>query len=66
MAGSARPLLALLLSLFVLAFPRYQAAAAPPLCPRSDLAFLDAIESQCPLWIELSSPQEVRFFAMKS
>ncbi|RZR97613.1 hypothetical protein BHM03_00026837 [Ensete ventricosum] len=66
MAGSARPLLALLLSLFVLAFPRYHAAAAPPLCPRSDLAFLDAIESQCPLWIELSSPQEVRFFAMKS
>ncbi|CAL9156362.1 5'-adenylylsulfate reductase-like 5 [Musa acuminata AAA Group] len=61
MAGSARPLLAFLLFFFLcaLTFPRNRAAVAPPLCPRSDLAFLDGIESQCPLWIELSSPQEV-------
>lgn len=40
--------------------PSYGSLATPPLCSRSDLAGLaDALRSQCPLWIERSSSEEV-------
>ncbi|XP_008813732.2 5'-adenylylsulfate reductase-like 5 [Phoenix dactylifera] len=59
MAGSPLPLL-LVLSIASFSFSRsFAAAAATPICPRSDIAFLDVVKSQCPLWIEPLPPLEV-------
>ncbi|KAG1347596.1 5'-adenylylsulfate reductase-like 5 [Cocos nucifera] len=58
MAVYPLPLL-LVLSVASVSFSRCSAAAVAPLCPRSDIAFLDVVKSQCPLWIEPSSPLEV-------
>ncbi|XP_010934707.1 5'-adenylylsulfate reductase-like 5 [Elaeis guineensis] len=59
MAVYPLPLL-LVLSVASVSFSRSSAAAmAAPLCLRSDIAFLDVVKSQCPLWIEPSSPLEV-------
>lgn len=68
MAGSSLRLLELhlLIAVASLTFPRSLAAVVQPLCPRSGIAFLDDLGCQCSRWIELSSPQEVRFFAIQS
>ncbi|XP_009408458.2 5'-adenylylsulfate reductase-like 5 [Musa acuminata AAA Group] len=59
MATPSLPLLLLLLSsAFSLLVPRSSASAAP-LCPRSDLAFVSDLTSQCPRWIDFRSPLEV-------
>ncbi|RZS13038.1 hypothetical protein BHM03_00044556 [Ensete ventricosum] len=67
MAGSSLHLLELylLFSVASLTFPQSLAAIVPPLCPRSGIAFLDDLGSRCSRWIELSSPQEVRIFAIQ-
>ncbi|RRT66332.1 hypothetical protein B296_00040291, partial [Ensete ventricosum] len=66
MATHSLPLLPLLLLLLLVSalsvpVPRAAAAAEAPFCPRSDLAIVSGLIAQCPRWIELSFPLEVRF-----